>query len=178
MADNGVQRPPFLDPTAQAILNALKDVSFRPLVIDNLTSSDTGSPLSANQGKVLKGLVDANTSAINAITTTSTWDTSASQVTGGSVYARKRNGIVTISANVYWVNIFTGDYVYDLCVLPSEYRPSSNIVSIATLNDGASKLYTPCNVTVKANGTISLRTSAISPATADMYCNILVSFVA
>lgn len=58
MASNGVTRPPALDVTMQEILDALKAVSFRPQVIDNLTSQDTGAPLSANQGRVLKDAID------------------------------------------------------------------------------------------------------------------------
>jgi len=58
MASNGVTRPPALDVTMQEILDALKAVSFRPQVIDNLTSQDTGAPLSANQGRVLKSAID------------------------------------------------------------------------------------------------------------------------
>ena len=58
MASNGVTRPPALDVTMQEILDALKAVSFRPQVIDNLTSQDSGAPLSANQGRVLKDAID------------------------------------------------------------------------------------------------------------------------
>ena len=36
-------------------------------IVDNLLSIDPYKPLSANQGKVLKGLIDGNTSAIGQI---------------------------------------------------------------------------------------------------------------
>ncbi len=47
-----------------ALLEALKSIKTGPEVINNLTSTSTTSALSANQGKVLKGLIDDVNSSI------------------------------------------------------------------------------------------------------------------
>ena len=43
------------DRTMYKLIQALKDVAVYPEVIDNLNSTDTDKPLSANQGKVISG---------------------------------------------------------------------------------------------------------------------------
>lgn len=88
MASNGVTRPPALDVTMQEILDALKAVSFRPQVIDNLTSQDTGAPLSANQGRVLKG-------AIDGLVTQSITDGDTSHAPSGDAVHDAINAIIT-----------------------------------------------------------------------------------
>lgn len=51
--------------------NALENVFVKKTDIqNNLTSTDTNKPLSANQGKVLKTLVDAKANANNVYTKT------------------------------------------------------------------------------------------------------------
>lgn len=50
-------------------------------IVDNLTSTDTDKVLSANQGKVLKGLVDTKTSNVGTITAI----TATNGLTGGTI---------------------------------------------------------------------------------------------
>lgn len=96
MASNGVTRPPALDVTMQEILDALKAVSFRPQVIDNLTSQDTGAPLSANQGRVLKD-------AIDNLVTQSITDGDTSHAPSGDAVHDAINAIITTTT------IWSGD---------------------------------------------------------------------
>ena len=93
MASNGVTRPPALDVTMQEILDALKAVSFRPQVIDNLTSQDSGAPLSANQGRVLKD-------AIDDIVTQSITDGDTSHAPSGDAVHDALNAISTTISNI------------------------------------------------------------------------------
>lgn len=46
-----------------------KSTTFASIPVDNLTSTSNVSPLSANQGRVLKGLIDTNTTNIETINT-------------------------------------------------------------------------------------------------------------
>lgn len=47
-----------------------KSTTFASIPVDNLTSTSNSSPLSANQGRVLKGLIDTNTTNITNLTNT------------------------------------------------------------------------------------------------------------
>lgn len=47
-----------------------KSTTFASSPVDNLTSTSNTSPLSANQGRVLKGLIDTNTTEITNLTNT------------------------------------------------------------------------------------------------------------
>lgn len=63
---------------------------------DNLTSSDVDKPLSANQGKVLKGLVDGKASSSHSHNTGELVDTSAYTNIGSSANATQK----TINSNI------------------------------------------------------------------------------
>ena len=74
-------------------------------IVDNLTSTDTNKPLSANQGKILKGEVDlkANKTEVvkkTDITTTIDSTSTDTQVPSASaIYHKSKNGITEILTN-------------------------------------------------------------------------------
>ena len=74
-------------------------------IVDNLTSTDTNKPLSANQGKILKGEIDlkANKTEVvkkTDITTTIDSTSTDTQVPSASaIYHKSKNGITEILTN-------------------------------------------------------------------------------
>jgi len=85
-----VTKPPILDSTGQAIVTALGNISIRPQIVDNCTTTDANKALSANQGKILYD-------AINAISNTS------GIAEQGTNYIRYNNGV-----QICW-DVFTSD---------------------------------------------------------------------
>ena len=75
---------------------------------DNLTSTDTNKPLSANQGKVLKGLIDTNTTAIGT-------KANASDVTEKTTYSTTEKAVGT------WIN---GETIYRKVINVSDLTPT------------------------------------------------------
>ena len=49
-----INRPPMLDSTGRALIEALKSVSVRGTVVDDLDTQDSTKPLSANMGNTLQ----------------------------------------------------------------------------------------------------------------------------
>ena len=92
-----------------SIVNAINELKSdkvnRTDIVDNLTSTDTDKPLSAKQGKVLKGEVDlkANKTEVvkkTDITTTIDSTSTDTQVPSASaIYHKSKNGITEILTN-------------------------------------------------------------------------------
>lgn len=96
---------------------------------DNLTSESTTAPLSANQGRILKGLIDGDgivTQNINA--------------TGLTIYAVKYGRVCTLFANAGTLStaVAEGNVIV---TLPAAFRPT-NWVPIADFAQGVSGVMT------------------------------------
>ena len=65
-------------------------------IVDSLASTATNKPLSANQGKVLKGLVDGNSSAIGQITLQKNENKVTVFNADGSITETIKNGATTL----------------------------------------------------------------------------------
>ena len=81
MAKQEITEPLMLDSTGVKILTALRQIMISTMPVDNLTTADATLPLSANQGRVLKGLIDTNTASISSLMNQST-----SEVAIGTTY--------------------------------------------------------------------------------------------
>ena len=95
---------------------------------DNLTSTDTNKPLSANQGKVLKGLIDANTTAIGT-------KANASDVTEKTTYSTTEKAVGT------WIN---GETIYRKVINVTDLTPSGT--DTKTIAHGISNLDKVTNI--------------------------------
>ena len=82
----------------------LDDKSNITDIVDGLESTATNKPLSANQGNVLKGLVDANTTAIGAKANASDVYTKTEVDTSLESYALKSNVKVSYSETITYTS--------------------------------------------------------------------------
>ena len=133
------------------------NTAFSQDIVDNLTSTSIVYPLSANQGKVLKGLIDAISQSGAGAPTTSTVGTV------GQLYQDTTNGklyICTDATNPYvWEEVGAGGgSITELTSADYDYPTSGTATSIALwlLPDG---LYTvsngPVNLTVSTGTSIA-----------------------
>ena len=76
-------------------------------IVDNLTSTDTNKPLSANQGKVLKTDIDANTASITNLSTKFHLNpgTAPSSPTEGDIYMDSSDKKVKVYDGSAWVDL-------------------------------------------------------------------------
>ena len=138
--------------------------TWRP-VVDNLTSTATDQSLSANQGKVLKALVDGKAASSHGTHISDTgWKnftlaSGISLASGGVARYRKINNMVYVEMNVTGVSHAGSGataVTTTLATLPSGYRPSSYLPIDGTA--GASQP-NPCRIECNTNGTIRFRSS-------------------
>ena len=95
---------------------------------DNLTSTDTNKPLSANQGNVLKGLIDTNATAIGT-------KANASDVTEKTTYSTTEKAVGT------WIN---GETIYRTVINVTDLTPDSD--DTKTIAHGISNLDKVTNI--------------------------------
>ena len=67
MPSQDIYEPPATDKTLMKLIQAIQSVSIKSTIVDNLTTQSATKALSANQGVVLKGLIDGNTSSISSL---------------------------------------------------------------------------------------------------------------
>ena len=86
------------DKTLSKLIDKIGEVGFYPEVIDNLTSTATDKPLSANQGKVLKDSLSSLSSLVGGlIKTTSTTITVPLTGQGYATFTLPVNGLKILS---------------------------------------------------------------------------------
>ncbi len=113
---------------------------------DNLSSESTTAPLSANQGRVLKGLIDGDGILSASYTLAITADSEYIMV------ARKYGRIVVLTCN-------TGSAVTTaipaqkvLCTLAQEYRPAGGCWAVISLANGET-----ARITITSSGVVTLQ---------------------
>ena len=97
---------------ADNIIRDSDSANFTPTeVVDNLTSSSTTSALSANQGRVLKALIDGNTSSVIIANnlTTSTAGQALDATQGKILNEAKQNNLTQVQTINSWEDT---DYLY------------------------------------------------------------------
>ena len=150
-------------------------------IVDNLTSTDTNKPLSANQGKVLKGLID-NVDLSSTVVTVEKQQTAESGY--ASTYVVKQNGTqVGAKINIEKDKMLRSVSVETVGATPTTEESTYNMstgdqyilmIVNTTDNDGTSRLVLPITdvfdlqtadevtLTLSAGGVFSIKAGGIT----------------
>lgn len=128
---------------------------------DNLTSESTTAPLSANQGRVLKGLIDGDGIVQETV-----------NATGLTIYAVKYGRVCTLFANAGTLSaaVTEGNVIG---TLPAAFRPT-NWVPIADFAQGVKDVMTNgVYYAINSNGSITANKDLASGT----YCRFCATYI-